>query len=197
MNYAAAFLIVAAASLLACGKSDEVPAPATEPPAAETPLAETTPEPVVPLVETPPIESAPAEALPEASPPQAAAAAKPAAPAAPAPARTPAPAAAEPAPVPAPAAAPAPAPAAPPAADLAHGQQIYRQACAFCHDKGLAGSPATGDVAAWAPRLAQGMDTLYTVAVRGKGAMPAKGGNPALSDADVKAAVDYMVAQSR
>jgi cytochrome c5 len=77
------------------------------------------------------------------------------------------------------------------------GQKIYRQACAFCHDKGAAGAPKTGDTAAWGPRLAQGMDTLYTVALRGKGAMPARGGNPSLSDPDVKAAVDYMVAQSR
>jgi cytochrome c5 len=194
MNYAAAFLIVAAtSSLLACGKSEEVPAPAIEPPAAQTPLAEAAPEPAAPLDETPAAEIAPAETLPEA-PAAGAAAPQPVAPAAPAaaPARPPAPA-----PTAAPAPEPEPAPAAQPAADLAHGQQIYRQACAFCHDKGVAGSPATGDAAAWAPRLAQGMETLYTVAVRGKGAMPAKGGNPALSDADVKAAVDYMVAQSR
>lgn len=96
----------------------------------------------------------------------------------------------------------APAPASEPAAgaakpDLAHGEKIYRQACAFCHDKGVAGAPKTGDAAAWSPRLAQGMDPLYTAAVRGKGAMPAKGGNPSLTDADVHAAVDYLAAQSR
>jgi cytochrome c5 len=89
----------------------------------------------------------------------------------------------------------APASAAKP--DLAHGQQIYRQACAFCHDKGIAGAPKTGDAAAWTPRLAQGMDGVYASALRGKGAMPAKGGNPSLADADVKAAVDYLAAQSR
>ena len=89
----------------------------------------------------------------------------------------------------------APASAAKP--DLAHGEQIYRQACAFCHDKGIAGAPKTGDAVAWAPRLAQGMDGLYASALRGKGAMPAKGGNPSLADADVKAAVDYLAAQSR
>lgn len=82
-------------------------------------------------------------------------------------------------------------------ADLVHGQTIYRQACAFCHDKGVAGAPRTGDAAAWAPRIAQGRDTLHAVAVRGKGAMPAKGGNPALGEADVHAAVDFMIAQSR
>lgn len=84
-----------------------------------------------------------------------------------------------------------------PSPDLVHGQQIYRQACAFCHDKGVAGAPKIGDVAAWNPRLAQGRDVLYVAALRGKGAMPAKGGNPSLSDADVIAAVDYLVAKSR
>ncbi len=93
--------------------------------------------------------------------------------------------------------APEPGAAAPNVADLAHGQKIYRQACAFCHDKGVAGAPKTGDAAAWSARIAQGVDTLYTVAVKGKGAMPAKGGNPALGEADVHAAVDFMIAQSR
>lgn len=169
MNHTAAFLIVAsAATLLACGKTGEAPAPATEPPTVETPLAAPAPEPVAPVVETPPSEAAPAT-LPETPLAQ--------------------PAAAAPAAAPAVASAPSP--------DLTRGQQIYRQACAFCHDKGVAGAPKIGDVAAWRPRLAQGMDTLYAVSLRGKGAMPAKGGNPALADADVKAAVDFIVAQSR
>lgn len=81
--------------------------------------------------------------------------------------------------------------------DLAHGQQIYRQACAFCHDRGAAGAPKIGDAAAWGPRLALGMEALTASALRGKGAMPAKGGNPALADAEVRAAVDYLVAQTR
>jgi cytochrome c5 len=84
-----------------------------------------------------------------------------------------------------------------PKPDLAHGQQIYRQTCAFCHDKGVAGAPKTGDAGAWSPRVAQGIDTLYASALHGKGAMPAKGGNPSLMDADVKAAVDYLTAQAR
>jgi cytochrome c5 len=78
---------------------------------------------------------------------------------------------------------------------LAHGQQIYRQSCAFCHDKGLMGAPQIGDAAAWSPRLAQGMDALYASALRGKGAMPAKGGNPSLPGDDVKAAVNFIRAQ--
>ncbi len=55
--------------------------------------------------------------------------------------------------------------------------------------------PKLGDKAAWAPRIAAGK--MYEVALKGKGGMPAKGGNPSLSDADVKAAVDYMLASSK
>jgi cytochrome c5 len=73
------------------------------------------------------------------------------------------------------------------------GEQVFQQACKACHEAGLVSSPKLGDKTAWAPRVAQGMDTLYASALKGKGAMPAKGGNLALSDADVTAAVDYMV----
>lgn len=107
------------------------------------------------------------------------------------------------APTPAPVAAPplpqitSPVPAAPPPANLAQGRQTYQQACAFCHDKGVAGAPKLGDQAAWSARLAQGSDALYAAALRGKGAMPAKGGNPSLSDDAVKSAVDHLVSLSR
>lgn len=83
------------------------------------------------------------------------------------------------------------------AADLPNGKAIYDASCVACHSTGAAGAPKLGDAAAWAPRVKQGAPTLYTSAIKGKGAMPAKGGNPSLADADVKAAVDYMVAQSR
>ena len=80
--------------------------------------------------------------------------------------------------------------------DLAHGQLIYRQTCAFCHDQGVTGAPKIGDAGAWSPRLAQGMDTLYASALHGKNAMPPRGGNPSLADVDVRAAVDYLAAQA-
>lgn len=101
---------------------------------------------------------------------------------------------------PAPAAAPPVVPEsviATPKPDLAHGQKIYQQSCAVCHDKGIAGAPKLGDAAAWSGRLAQGTDTLYNTALRGKGAMPAKGGNPSLTDNDTKSAVDFLISQSR
>jgi cytochrome c5 len=88
------------------------------------------------------------------------------------------------------AAAPAAAPA---AAAPASGKSIYDASCAACHAAGVAGAPKTGDKAAWAERNKQGADVLYAAVVKGKGAMPPKGGNAALTDADVKAAVDYMV----
>jgi cytochrome c5 len=61
----------------------------------------------------------------------------------------------------------------------------------------VAGAPKFGDKAAWAPRIAQGKEALYNSALKGKGAMPPKGGNAALSDDAVKAAVDYMAAAAK
>jgi cytochrome c5 len=82
-----------------------------------------------------------------------------------------------------------------------NGQQIYQSACVACHGAGIAGAPKVGDAGLWAKRIAKGLDTLYASAINGvqgnAGVMPAKGGNPALSNAEVKAAVDYIVAQSK
>jgi len=92
------------------------------------------------------------------------------------------------------AAAPAPAPGAPaPAADAGKGKSVYDSACTVCHAAGVAGAPKAGDKAAWTPRVKTGMEALYTSSLKGKNAMPPKGGNLSLADADVKAAVDYMV----
>lgn len=81
------------------------------------------------------------------------------------------------------------------------GQDTYGKACVVCHGAGVAGAPKLGDKGDWGPRIAQGNDTLYKHALEGytgkKGMMPPKGGNTALADADVKAAVDYMVAQGK
>lgn len=95
----------------------------------------------------------------------------------------------------------APAPVADAAADGGKGLDVFKKTCVMCHQTGVAGAPKLGDKPDWAPRIAQGPDLLYKHAIEGfsgdKGAMPAKGGNPSLSDADVKAAVDYIVAQGR
>ncbi len=92
------------------------------------------------------------------------------------------------------ASAPAPATAGTAKAD---GKKIFESTCVVCHGTGVAGAPKFGDKAAWAPRIKTGIDTLYKVALNGKGAMPPKGGNKDLPDADVKAAVDYMVAAAK
>lgn len=77
------------------------------------------------------------------------------------------------------------------------GKATYDAVCHVCHGAGVAGAPKLGDKAAWAPRIKEGKSKLYADALKGKGAMPPKGGNPALSDADVKAAVDYMLAAAK
>jgi cytochrome c5 len=96
--------------------------------------------------------------------------------------------------------APAPAPAAETTAVNDAGKAAYGKACALCHAAGVSGAPKPGDKADWGPRIAQGADLLYKHAIEGftgaKGAMPPKGGST-LPDADVKAAVDFMVMQSK
>lgn len=83
----------------------------------------------------------------------------------------------------------------------ADGKKTYDQACAACHATGAAGAPKLGDKAAWSDRIAKGNDTLYTHAIKGfkgdTGYMPPKGGRSDLGDDAVKAAVDYMVANSK
>jgi len=153
------------------------------------------------------LEEPKAEAAAEAA---AAAPAAPAAPVAAAPAAPAAPVAAAPAAPAAPAAAPAPAApaavtaAAPAAASVAAaapaaaasdaGKALYESACLACHVAGVAGAPKLGDKAAWEPRLAAGIDGLTASVIKGKGVMPAKGGAAQASDADIRAAVEYMVA---
>ncbi|RTR04515.1 cytochrome c5 family protein [Halomonas nitroreducens] len=73
------------------------------------------------------------------------------------------------------------------------GEGVYNSVCMACHDTGAAGAPKKGDAEAWASRLEKGTETLYDHAINGFNAMPAKGGNPSLSDAEVKAAVDHLV----
>lgn len=83
----------------------------------------------------------------------------------------------------------------------AKGEKIFKGTCAMCHQTGAAGAPIVGNKDDWGPRIAQGAPTLYDHALKGftgkKGAMPAKGANPSLSDDDVKAGVDYMVSKAK
>lgn len=101
-------------------------------------------------------------------------------------------AAAAPAVAAAPAAAPVAAAAPAGGSNAAAGKTLYESTCIACHGSGVAGAPKFGDKAAWAPRLSAGFDEVLKIATQGKGAMPPKGGSSA-SDADFKAAVEYLV----
>lgn len=86
--------------------------------------------------------------------------------------------------------------AAAPKPDLAMGKKVYQSTCALCHAASIAGAPKPGDMAAWAPRVAQGYATLYNHAITGIRGMPPKGGNPSLTEADIANAVGYMFSES-
>lgn len=93
--------------------------------------------------------------------------------------------------VPTPAAEPKPAAA----ATQGIGATIYAQACFACHATGAANAPKIDDRAAWAPRIAQGIDRLLQTAIHGKGAMPPRGTCASCSDEDLRAAIHYMLDQ--
>lgn len=100
-------------------------------------------------------------------------------------------------PVPVAAPAPAPAPIAPvSAADLAIGEKVYTATCAACHAAAVMGAPKLGDAASWSPRIAKGVNVLYKSSFDGLKLMPARGGNPALKDEELRAAVDFMVSKA-
>lgn len=76
------------------------------------------------------------------------------------------------------------------------GEKLYRSACVVCHASGVANAPKLGDKQAWAPFLAQGADALLATVLKGKGAMPPRGGTAA-DEASLRAAVAYMMAAAR
>lgn len=75
------------------------------------------------------------------------------------------------------------------------GEQVVSATCQNCHDVGKDGAPKIGDMAAWRPRLGKGLDALVNSAVKGHRSMPSRGGSEGLSDAELRAAVIYMVVQ--
>lgn len=77
------------------------------------------------------------------------------------------------------------------------GKAVYDKVCFACHQQSVAGSPRLGDKEAWAPRIKQGIATLVQSVLKGKGAMPPRAGNPALTEAEAGAAVEFMVGQSK
>jgi cytochrome c5 len=83
-----------------------------------------------------------------------------------------------------------------PKADLALGEKTYTATCVACHGSGVLNAPKIGDKTAWAPRIKQGKPALYKHGLEGFKMMPAKGGNAALKDGEVQAAIDFMVSKS-
>jgi cytochrome c5 len=79
-------------------------------------------------------------------------------------------------------------------APAADGQEVYSNNCAVCH---AAMPPKLGDKAAWEPLIKKGTDVLVASVINGKGAMPPRAGKAELSDADISAAVEYMMAQAK
>ena len=171
----------AAAAAAPAAAAPAAAAPAAAAPAAAAPAA-AAPAAAAPVAAAPVAQAAPAAAAPAAAAPAAAAPAA-AAPAAAAPAAA------------APVAQAAPAAAAP--AATIDGEKIYKGTCFACHDVGVANAPKLGDKAAWSARVATGKDALYHSALNGKNVMPAKGGNASLSEAEIKAAVDFMVGKAQ
>ena len=82
------------------------------------------------------------------------------------------------------------------AADLAIGEKVYGTSCVSCHGAAVLGAPKLGDKPGWTPRIAKGVDVLYQNAINGIKMMPPRGGNAALKDEEVKAAVDFMVSKA-
>ncbi len=76
------------------------------------------------------------------------------------------------------------------------GKELYGAVCHACHATGLLGSPKFGDKAAWEPRAANGLDGLIASATNGKGSMPPKGGDPSITDSELKAAILYMTKEA-
>jgi len=77
------------------------------------------------------------------------------------------------------------------------GATVYKTVCFACHATGVAGSPKTGDKAAWAPRIATGMAALLKSVTAGKGAMPPRAGAADLTDAELKAGVESLTSQAK
>jgi cytochrome c5 len=167
-----------ALALAGCSKKEEAAPPASAAPAEAPATAETAAEPAVAApAETPPAaEPAPAAAT-ETAPPAVAAPAV----------------AAETGTAPPPAAEPATADTAAAPAKPIDGEGIAKGICMACHQSGMNGAPKFANKIAWAPRIAQGRETLYQHSINGFRGMPARGGNPNLTDDEVKAAVDYLV----
>ncbi len=79
--------------------------------------------------------------------------------------------------------------------DHTQGMNIVKSNCKVCHGQGINGAPIIGNKKMWGPRIEQGIDTLVSHAMNGYGLMPAKGGNDALTETEIRLAIGYMMSQ--
>ncbi len=79
--------------------------------------------------------------------------------------------------------------------EISAGEQIFKGTCKVCHAQGINGAPILGNQAMWKERANQGIDTLVKHAMNGYGLMPAKGGNEALTEAEIREAVNFMLSK--
>lgn len=97
----------------------------------------------------------------------------------------------------APSKAPETAQSAPEKTDKTAGEQVYAATCAACHDSGVAGAPKLGDQEAWAEHSHHGMEHMLEAVIKGKEAMPPRGGNPKLTDDEIRSAIEYILSKSQ
>lgn len=81
--------------------------------------------------------------------------------------------------------------------DTSIGKDVYERVCAFCHNAGIAGAIKLNDKSAWGKHIHHGIDHMVESVINGKGAMPARGGNPNLTDEEIEASVNYIVEQTQ
>ncbi|SBS25600.1 Cytochrome c5 [Marinomonas aquimarina] len=77
------------------------------------------------------------------------------------------------------------------------GEAVYNQFCTACHSVGVAGAPKLGSASDWAPRVANGFDSLMSNAINGLNAMPPRGTCSTCSDDEIQAAIEYMLDNSK
>ena len=81
--------------------------------------------------------------------------------------------------------------------DIDLGQKVYSRVCAVCHDNGVAGAIKISDKATWRKHIHHGVDHMVESVINGKGAMPARGGDPNLSDDEIEAAVQFIIKETQ
>lgn len=81
--------------------------------------------------------------------------------------------------------------------DISLGKDVYERVCSVCHDNGVAGAIKITDKATWRSHIHHGINHMVESVIKGKGAMPARGGDPNLTDEEIESAVHYIIQQTK